>query len=206
MYNLVKFQGYIKKLEIHEGTLNTLSNVGDSQILSSAILSSIAESVSLGAQTVFLASHSRLHVQSVVMEIDDKVFIGQFHRTILKENEYVVCVARRLEKNLYELYSILSPKTGLLHMQVGMGAAKKKSKESSLKGSKFIFFISLFVLILIIIFDGDYSRENLISWGGCIFVAYFILNFIVKRSINSLLHFSEKSEEIFKIYGFDDPE
>ena len=49
MYNLVKFQGYIKKLEIHEGTLNTLSNVGDSQILSSAILSSIAESVSLGA-------------------------------------------------------------------------------------------------------------------------------------------------------------
>lgn len=195
MYNLVKFQGYIKKLEIHEGTLNTLSNVGDSQILSSAILSSIAESVSLGAQTVFLASHSRLHVQSVVMEIDDKVFIGQFHRTILKENEYVVCVARRLEKNLYELYSILSPKTGLLHMQVGMGAAKKKSKESSLKGSKFIFFISLFVLILIIIFDGDYSRENLISWGGCIFVAYFILNFIVKRSINSLLHFSEKSEE-----------
>ncbi len=151
MYNLVKFQGYIKKLEIHEGTLNTLSNVGDSQILSSAILSSIAESVSLGAQTVFLASHSRLHVQSVVMEIDDKVFIGQFHRTILKENEYVVCVARRLEKNLYELYSILSPKTGLLHMQVGMGAAKKKSKESSLKGSKFIFFISLFVLILIII-------------------------------------------------------
>ena len=166
MYNLVKFQGYIKKLEIHEGTLNTLSNVGDSQILSSAILSSIAESVLLGAQTVFLASHSRLHVQSVVMEIDDKVFIGQFHRTILKENEYVVCVARRLEKNLYELYSILSPKTGLLHMQVGMGAAKKKSKESSLKGSKFIFFISLFVLILIIIFDGDYSRENLISWGG----------------------------------------
>ena len=28
----------------------------------------------------------------------------------------------------------------------------------------------------------------------------------MKRSINSLLHFSEKSEEIFKIYGFDDPE
>jgi hypothetical protein len=140
------------------------------------------------------------------MEIAGKVCVGQFHRALFEQNEYVICIVRRLENNLYELYSILSPKTGLLHMQVGMGAAKKKSKESSLKGGKFIFFISLFVLILIIIFDGDYSWETLISWGGCILVAYFILNFIVKRSINSLLHLSEKSEEIFKIYGFDNQE
>ncbi|NAR68513.1 hypothetical protein GPS54_16820 [Acinetobacter haemolyticus] len=35
---------------------------------------------------------------------------------------------------------------------------------------------------------------------------YFVLLFIVKNTFKSLKHFSEKSEEIFKIYGFDDPE
>nr|WP_320076731.1 hypothetical protein [Acinetobacter haemolyticus] len=100
----------------------------------------------------------------------------------------------------------MSPKTGLLHMQVGMGGSKKKSKESSLKGGRFIFLISFFILILTVIFDGDYTLNNLLSWAGCIIIAYFILNFIVRRSVSSLLHLSEKSEEIFKLYNFNNTE
>ena len=95
MYDLFRFEGYIQKLEVYEGKLNTLNNIGDSQISSSAILSTVAESVSLGTQTFFLASKSRLHVQSVVIEIDGKICIGQFHRALLKENEYIICVAKK---------------------------------------------------------------------------------------------------------------
>ncbi|WPO66430.1 putative type VI secretion system effector [Acinetobacter haemolyticus] len=206
MYDLVKFEGRINKLEIHEGTLNTLANTGDNQITSSAILSSVAESVSLGAQTVFLASQSRLHIQSVVMEIDGKICIGKFHRALIVENEYVICVVRRLEKNLYELYSVLSPKTGLLHMQVGMGGGVKKSYSSAIKGARVWYLLGMVILTIIILISGDFDKETLLSWGGIFILFYFVLLFIVKNTFKSLKHFSEKSEEIFKIYGFDDPE
>ncbi|WP_436861348.1 putative type VI secretion system effector [Acinetobacter haemolyticus] len=206
MYDLVKFEGRINKLEIHEGTLNTLANTGDNQITSSAILSSVAESVSLGAQTVFLASHSRLHVQSVVMEIDGKICIGKFHRALIVENEYVICVARRLEKNLYEIYSVLSPKTGLLHMQVGMGTSIKSHERSSMKGAKFLYALTVAMMIGLFIYIDDYSIDNFLIFGGVIILFYFIVVFIMKTTVKSLKHFSEKSEEIFKIYGFDDPE
>ncbi|MDS7929456.1 putative type VI secretion system effector [Acinetobacter sp. V102_4] len=205
MYDLVRFEGYIQKLEVYEGKLNTLTNIGDSQISSSAILSTVAESVSLGVQTFFLASKSRLHVQSVVIEIEGKICIGQFHRALLKENEYIICVAKKIGKNLYELYSILSPETGLLHMQVGMGGSVKKSYESVVKGGRVWYLLGVAIIAIILILGGDFDKENLLSWGGVLFLFYFILFYIVKKSFKSLKHFSEKSEEIFKIYGFENP-
>lgn len=80
MYDLLKFEGQIQRLEIYDDSLSAFGKCGDAQIASSAILSGVAENVSLSAQTVFLASRSRLHVKSVVMEIDGKVCVGQFHR------------------------------------------------------------------------------------------------------------------------------
>lgn len=53
MNNLVKIEGRIQELEIHNGVLNTLGGAGDNLIKSSAILSTVAGSVSLGAQTFF---------------------------------------------------------------------------------------------------------------------------------------------------------
>lgn len=129
MYEMLKFEGRIQRLEIYDDSLSAFGKSGDAQITSSAILSGIAESVSLSAQTVFLASRSRLHVQSIVLEINGQICVGQFHRALLEEGEYVICVVRRLENNLYELYSVLSPKTGLLHMQIGMGESVEKNKE-----------------------------------------------------------------------------
>ena len=35
---------------------------------------------------------------------------------------------------------------------------------------------------------------------------YFILFFIIKNASNSLKHFSEKSEQIFALYGFKEPQ
>jgi len=99
MYDLLKIEGRIQRLEIYDDSLSAFGKSGDIQIAASVILSGVAESVSLSAQTVFLASQSRLHVQSVVMEIDGKICIGKFHRALIVENEYVICVARRLEKN-----------------------------------------------------------------------------------------------------------
>ncbi|WP_081107096.1 hypothetical protein, partial [Acinetobacter venetianus] len=96
MYDLLKIEGRIHRLEIYDDSLSAFGKSGDAQIAASAILSGVAESVSLSAQTVFLASKSRLHVQSIVMEIDEKVCIGQFHRALLKENEYVICIAKKL--------------------------------------------------------------------------------------------------------------
>jgi len=202
----VRFEGNIRKLETYEGKLNTLTNTGDSQIASSAILSTAAESISLGAQTFFLASKSRLHVQSVVMEVEGKICIGQFHRALLKENEYIVCVAKKIDTNLYELYSILSPKTGLLHMQVGMGGSVKKSHDSIVKGGRVWYLLGVVVIGVVLILGGDFDAENILSWGGVLFLFYFILFYILKNSFKSLKHFSEKSEEIFKLYRFDNPE
>ncbi len=93
LYDLVKFEGRIEALEIHNGVLNTFGGAGDNLIKSSAILSTVAGSVSLGAQTVFLATQSRLHIQTVVMNIEGKVCVGQFHRALLAANEYVICMA-----------------------------------------------------------------------------------------------------------------
>ena len=136
MHDLVKFEGRIEALEIHNGVLNTLGGAGDNLIKSSAILSTVAGSVSLGAQTVFLATQSRLHIQTVVMNIEGKVCVGQFHRALLAANEYVICIAKQIEPNVYELCSVLSPKTGLLHMQVGMGTSNKSAYKSMMKGGR----------------------------------------------------------------------
>ncbi|MDH2605418.1 putative type VI secretion system effector [Acinetobacter baumannii] len=205
MYDLIKFEGRIQRLEIYDDSLSTFGKSGNTQIASSAILSGVTESVSLSAQTVFLASQSRLHVQPVVMETDGKICIGKFHRALIVENEYVICVARRLEKNLYELYSILSPKTGLLYMQVGMGASVKKYKVSAMKGAKFLYALTVVMMIGLFIYIDDYSIDNFINFGGVIILFYFVIIFIMKRAVKSLKHFSEKSEEIFKIYGFENP-
>lgn len=203
MYDLVKFEGRIEALEIHNGVLNTLGGAGDNLIKSSAILSTVAGSVSLGAQTLFLATQSRLHIQTVVMNIEGKVCVGQFHRALLAANEYVICIAKQIEPNVYELYSVLSPKTGLLHMQIGMGSSVKKFHSSVKKGGYIWFALAVLITIFIwIILPGDYSVENISIWFFGYFILYFIFMYIIKSSANSLIYLSENSEQIFDLYGF----
>ena len=207
MYDLVKFEGRIEALEIHNGVLNTLGGAGDHLIKSSAILSTVAGSVSLGAQTVFLATQSRLHIQTVVMNIEGKVCVGQFHRALLAANEYVICIAKQIEPNVYELYSVLSPKTGLLHMQIGMGSSVKKFHSSVKKGGYIWFALAVLTTIFIwIILPGDYSVENISIWFFGYFILYFIFMYIIKSSANSLIYLSENSEQIFDLYGFKNPQ
>ncbi|MDV7618949.1 putative type VI secretion system effector [Acinetobacter baumannii] len=201
MYDLLKFEGQIQRLEIYDDSLSAFGKSGDAQIASSAILSGGAENVSLSAQTVFLASRSCLHVKSVVMEIDGKVCVGQFHRTLFEHNEYVICVVRRLEKKLYELYSVLSPKTGLLHMQVGMGASVKAHQTSIAKGRNVWYAITIFLGFLIYFWARGFNQVDIL-----IFLGVAILFFIIKNASNSLKHFSEKSEQIFSLYGFKNPQ
>jgi hypothetical protein len=201
MYDLLKFEGQIHRLEIYNDSLSAFGKSGDAQIASSAILSGVAENVSLSAQTIFLASHSCLHVKSIVMEIDGKVCVGQFHRALFEQDEYVIYIVKRLENNLYELYSVLSPKTGLLHMQVGMGASVKKHNASAVKGGRVMYFISVICLLLILLFGRDFSLDDFLNW-----LIVSILFYIIKNASNSLKHFSEKSEQIFGLYGFKDPQ
>ncbi len=159
LYGLVKLEGRIEALEIHNGVLNTLGGVGDHLIKSSAILSTVAGSISLGAQTVFLATQSRLHIQTVVMNIGGKVCVGQFHRALLAANEYVICIAKQIEPNVYELCSVLSPKTGLLHMQVGMGAADKPAYQSMIKGGRIWYAATIIGVSLFIIFIDEFNQD-----------------------------------------------
>lgn len=206
MYDLLKFEGRIQRLEIYDDSLSAFGKSGDAQIVSSAILSAVAENVSLSAQTVFLASRSRLHVKSVVMEIGGKVCIGQFHRALFEQNEYVICVVRRLENNLYELYSVLSPKTGLLHMQVGMGASVKLHKASTVKGKNVWYAITIFLGSLIYFWARGFNQIDILIFLGVAILFYFIVSVIVKSASNSLKHFSEKSEQVFALYGFKGPQ
>lgn len=201
MYEMLKFEGRIQRLEIYDNSLSAFGKSGNTQITVSAILSGVAESVSLSTQTVFLASHSRLHVKSVVMEIGGKVCVGQFHRAIFKQSQYVICIVRRLEKKLYELYSVLSPKTGLLHMQVGMGASVKAHQTSIAKGRNVWYAITIFLGSLIYFWARGFNQIDIL-----IFLGVAILFFIIKNASNSLKHFSEKSEQIFALYGFKEPQ
>ncbi|RZG74504.1 putative type VI secretion system effector [Acinetobacter sp. WCHAc060025] len=205
MNNLVKFEGRIEQLEIYYGMMSALDPIGDSQILTSAALSGLTESATLAAQTVFIASNSRLSVHSIVAKIDGKICIAKFHRALLEQDEYVICAAKQLEDNLYELCAVLSPKSGLLHMQVGMGASKKTYTASAIKDARLIYVGTVLLAILFFIFVIDYSIENLVIWGSVLFIFYFIIIFVMKNVICSLLHLSEKSEEIFEIYGFKNP-
>lgn len=141
--------------------------------MTSTLLASATESLSLSAQTLFIASQSRLHIQTVVMNIEGKVCVGQFHRALLEENEQVVCAARPVEGNLYEAYAVLSPKSGLLHMPVGMGASKKTYTASAMKGARLIYAGTAIGMILLFITGIDFTQENLIIVGGLPF--YFIL-------------------------------
>ncbi|WP_312101408.1 putative type VI secretion system effector [Acinetobacter venetianus] len=202
MYDLLKIEGRIHRLEIYDDSLSAFGKSGDAQIAASAILSGVAESVSLSAQTVFLASKSRLHVQSIVMEIDEKVCIGQFHRALLKENEYVICIAKKLENNLYELYSVLSPKTGLLHMQVGMGESVEKNKKGLKKEGLIYYGVVFFLFSIIFLWATGINSENLFFWLIISVFGYIVINYVVKKAGESLIYLCEKSEKVFNIYGF----
>ena len=109
------------------------------------------------------------------MEVEGKICIGQFHRALLKENEYIICVVKKIDTNLYELYSILSPKTGLLHMQVGMGTSIKSHERSSMKGANILYALTVVMMIGLFIYIDDYSKDNFIIFGGVIilFCSYF---------------------------------
>ena len=175
MYDLLEIEGRIQRLEIYDDSLSAFGKSGDTQITASVILSGVAESVSLSTQTVFLASRSRLHVKSVVLEIDGKVCIGQFHRVLFEQDEYVICIVRRLENNLYELYSVLSPKTGLLHMQVGMGASVKAQQTSIAKGRNVWYTITIFLGSLIYFWARGFNQVDILIFLGVAILFYFII-------------------------------
>ena len=113
------------------------------------------------------------------MKIGGKICVGQFHRAVLEADEYVICTARQIEPNVYELCSVLSPRTGLLHMQVGMGAADKPAYQSMMKGGRVWYTIGFTVIVIFwIIIPNDYSFDNLLLWGSSSFIVYFIFMFI----------------------------
>ena len=62
------------------------------------------------------------------------------------------------QPNVYELCSVLSPKTGLLHMQVGMGAADKPAYKSMMKGGRVWYAISIVAMFLLFIFTGGLTQ------------------------------------------------
>ncbi|WPO66431.1 putative type VI secretion system effector [Acinetobacter haemolyticus] len=202
---MLKFEGCIQRLEVYDDSLSAFGKSGDAQITSSAILSGVTESISLSAQTVFLASRSRLHVKSVILEINGRICVGQFHRALFEEGEYVVCVVKRLENNLYELYSVLSPKTGLLHMQVGMGASVKTHDASVIKGGRVWYGMTIIITSLIVFLARGINMNTLLILAFVSILFYFILLFIIKNAAHSIKHLSEKSEQIFGLYGFKDP-
>ena len=205
--DMIKLEGYIRELEVHKGVLNALGGKGDSLIASSAILGTITGNVTLGTQSVFLASQSRLHIETLVMKINGKICVGQFHRVLLQQNEYVVCAANKIEENVYELLSVLSPSTGILHMQIGMGASITNFKKSTNKGG-LVWFTLTFVIAFtfIIVLPQNFDLVNFLIFFSAIFTFYFLFMYIIKSSAASLIYLSENSEQIFDLYGFKNPQ
>jgi hypothetical protein len=112
------------------------------------------------------------------LEIGGKVCVGQFHRTLFEQNEYVICIVRWLENNLYELYSVLSPKAGLLHMQVGIGASVKTHDVSTAKGRDVWYGITIFLGSLIYFWATEFNQVDILIFFQCQFYSisfYFLL-------------------------------
>jgi hypothetical protein len=86
-------------------------------------------------------------------------------------------------------------------MQVGMRASIKTHDTSAIKGGRSLFLISIVGSFLFVFLGFDFSLENILIWS-----ITSILFFIIKNASNSLKHFSEKSEQIFALYGFKDPQ
>ncbi|WP_180000582.1 putative type VI secretion system effector [Acinetobacter sp. YH12239] len=202
MHNLFKFEGRINRIELSDAMLDALRSGTDSFITSSAILSGMTGSISLGAQTVFLASKSKLLVDTMVMEVDGKVFVGKFHRIYLQEGDYVVCVAKNIRDNIYELYSVLSPESGLLYMQVGMGASVKPAKKSTKKAFYFLYIISTVFSIILFLYLKGLNFENIIIIILALVVSYFILFYLIHWASKPVFELSEISELVFDKFGF----
>jgi hypothetical protein len=206
MHNIFKFEGRIEELEIYAGTLNAFGSTGTSGIASSAILSGVAESVSLASQSVYLASTATLDIHSVVMKVSGKICICQFHRALLKVGEYAICVGRQVGDNIYEVYSVLSPETGYMHMKVSMGAALKPAKKSVKQGLRVWYGILMFGTALAMFWARDFSLDTSYMVLFVAVVGYFIFALIVNSAFKSMIPFCEASECIFELYGFQNPE
>ena len=206
MHNLFKFEGRIERLELSEAMLDALGGGTDNFITSSAILSGVTGSVSLGAQTVFLASKSKLLIDTMVMEVDGKICIGKFHRIYLKEGDYVVCVAKNIRNNVYELYSVLSPESGLLYMQVGMGGAIKPMKKLTKKSTYFLFFISALFTSFVSFYNEELNVFNILTFIPILILGYLIIYYLIQWASQPVFELSKISEKVFEKYGFKDPE
>lgn len=206
MSDFFKIEGRLKRIEIRDGTLNAFNATGDSQIIASAALGSITEGIALSAQSVYLATRSRLNIQSVVMELDNKILVGQFHKVLFKLGEYLICILKRLNDTTYEVLSVLSPESGLLHMQVGMGESLAKHKVGVQKEKIVWYAISMLITgIVIFTFDSiNLKNITILFISGILF--YFIFSFIIKKASDSLESLLESSEEVFKLYGFNNPQ
>ncbi|WP_228288761.1 hypothetical protein [Acinetobacter indicus] len=91
-------------------------------------------------------------------------------------------------------------------MQVGMGAADKPAYQSMMKGGIVWYAITVIGAFLIFIFAGDLTQKMFIILAVACILFYFIFMFIVKNAFNSLRHLNEKSEQVFEMYGFQNPE
>nr|WP_174506483.1 putative type VI secretion system effector [Acinetobacter sp. Marseille-Q1620] len=204
MDKLIKFEGRVVNLNIKNSTLNLLGKHGDKQVIASSLFSAISGSLSLASQSIFLASRSKLNVHAFNMRVGDKVCIGQFHRVLFEETEYVICVARKLDNGFYEPYAVLSPVSGLLHMQVEMGTAVKPHDLTIVALAKFLFII-VFCVALFFTYMAKESFweslfENLIIFLG----AYVVIISVFWIVLRTGRHFALKSEKVFEMYGFDD--
>ncbi|ATZ66893.1 hypothetical protein BSR56_05730 [Acinetobacter haemolyticus] len=68
-----------------------------------------------------------------------------------------------------------------------------------------MYYISITGLFFLLLVGRGFSIENFSIWLVASILFYFILFFIIKNASNSLKHFSEKSEQVFGLYGFKDP-
>ncbi|SUU23039.1 Uncharacterised protein [Acinetobacter haemolyticus] len=65
--------------------------------------------------------------------------------------------------------------------------------------------ISITGSFLLVFLGSGFTFENFLIWSITAILFYFILFFIIKNAARSLKHLSEKSEQIFGLYGFKDP-
>lgn len=91
-------------------------------------------------------------------------------------------------------------------MQVGMGASVKAHQTSIAKGRNVWYAITILLGSLIYFWARGFNQVDILIFfrSGYFILFYFI--FIIKNASNSLKHFSEKSEQIFSLYGFKDPQ
>ncbi|WP_180000590.1 putative type VI secretion system effector [Acinetobacter sp. YH12239] len=203
MEELLKIEGRVSDLQIKNSVWSVFGKNTDKIIRTSSFLGVIGENILQASQNIYLATKTKKNVHSYKMQINNHICIGEFQKVLFEDNEYLICIVKKNNDNTFEPYAVLSPKTGLLYMQMEMGTTIKANHSIFIALAKFLLIMLGGLAITLSYMSETSFWSNLLENSIIFLICYiFMLGFfwVLMRTSKP---FAVKSEKVFKMYEFD---